>query len=108
MGLALTPASPALAQPIRTLDLHTAGITSVIWATGYRLDFSWVDLPVLDARGIPMHRKGITDVPGLYVLGLSFLSKLSSSFLFGVGDDAAYLADHIAAHRHHAGVPIAS
>jgi putative flavoprotein involved in K+ transport len=69
----------------------------VIWATGYGLDFGWINVPVLDARGAPIHRRGITDVPGLYFLGLQWLSTLNSSILSGVGDDATVLADHIAA-----------
>jgi putative flavoprotein involved in K+ transport len=69
----------------------------VIWATGYNMDFGWIDVPVLDADGEPIHRRGIADVPGLYFLGLPWLSRLNSSFLSGVGDDAAALADHIAA-----------
>jgi putative flavoprotein involved in K+ transport len=88
---------PCVAEPIRRLDIRGDGIGAVIWATGYNLDFSWIKLPVLDANGEPIHRHGITDVPGLYFLGLQWLSKLNSSFLSGVGDDAAVLADHIAA-----------
>ena len=88
---------PCLAQPVRRLDLHAAGIGAVIWATGYAMDFGWVDAPVLDARGEPVHRRGVTDVPGMYFLGLQWLSRMNSSFLSGVGDDAAFLADHIAA-----------
>jgi putative flavoprotein involved in K+ transport len=83
--------------PVRRLDLGEAGIGAVIWATGYGVDFGWIDIPVLDAHGEPRHRNGITNTPGLYFLGLPFLSKLSSAFLSGVGDDAAVLADHIAA-----------
>jgi putative flavoprotein involved in K+ transport len=93
------PDPPCLAQPIRRLDLQACGIAAVVWATGYRCDFSWIDLPVLDAGGEPIHRAGITDIPGLYFLGLQWLSKMNSSFLAGVGDDAARLADHIAARR---------
>ena len=93
--ISATPAS--LEQPIRSLDLRADGIGTVIWATGYGLDFGWIDLPVLDAGGMPVHRLGVTAVPGLYFLGLPFLSKLSSVFLFGVGDDAARLAGVIAA-----------
>ena len=73
-----------------------AGIGSVIWATGYAFDFGWIHLPVLGPRGEPRHDRGVTSVPGLYFLGLPWLSKMSSSFLNGVGDDAARLADHIA------------
>jgi putative flavoprotein involved in K+ transport len=92
---AVLPDPPCLEQPIRRLDLRTDGIGAVIWATGYGVDFGWIDVPVLDARGEPVHRGGITAVPGMYFLGLQWLSKMSSSFLSGVGDDAAVLADHI-------------
>jgi putative flavoprotein involved in K+ transport len=94
---AMLPDPPCVAEPLRRLDLRTEGIGAVIWATGYGVDFSWIDVPVLDGRGEPVHRGGITPVPGLYFLGLQWLSKMSSSFLSGVGDDAAVLADHIAA-----------
>jgi putative flavoprotein involved in K+ transport len=93
------PDPPCLTAPIRRLDLAAEGITSIIWATGYGVDFGWIDLPVLDARGEAIHRNGISAVPGLYFLGLQWLSKMSSSFLSGVGDDAAVLADHIASCR---------
>jgi putative flavoprotein involved in K+ transport len=85
-----------LAEPLRRLDLRDDGIGAIIWATGYGVDFGWIDVPVLDARGEPIHRGGVTGVPGMYFLGLQWLSKMNSSFLSGVGDDAAVLADHIA------------
>lgn len=88
-----------LTEPIRRLDLGTSDIHAVIWATGYAVDFGWIDLPVRDGSGEPVHRGGVTDIPGLYFLGLPYLSKLYSAFLSGVGDDAAVLADHIAARR---------
>jgi hypothetical protein len=59
--------------------LAPPGVSALIWATGYRCDFSWIDLPVLDACGEPVHRGGITAVPGLYFLGLQWLSKMNSS-----------------------------
>jgi putative flavoprotein involved in K+ transport len=93
------PDPPCLVEPLRRLELHAAGIGAVIWATGYSCDFSWIDVPVLDASGEPVHRGGITDEPGLYFLGLQWLSKMNSSFLAGVGDDAARLADHIAGQK---------
>jgi putative flavoprotein involved in K+ transport len=86
-------------DPMRRLDLGQEGINAVIWATGYGVDFGWIDIEVLDARGDPVHRGGITPVPGLYFLGLQWLSKLYSAFLSGVGDDATVLAEHIAARR---------
>jgi putative flavoprotein involved in K+ transport len=93
------PDPTCVTQPIPQLDLDEASITSVIWATGYAFDFGWIDLPVLDSSGEPRHRDGITDVPGLYFIGLPWLSKMNSSFLSGVGDDAARLAGHIAENR---------
>jgi len=86
-------------EPIRRLDLGQSDIHTAIWATGYGVDFGWIDLPLRDPSGEPIHRNGMSDVPGLYFLGLPYLSKLYSAFLSGVGDDAAVLADHIAARR---------
>jgi len=91
------PDPVCVTEPLQRLDLDASGIGAVIWATGYGVDFGWIDIPVKDANGDPQHRNGITDVPGLYFLGLPWLSKMSSSFLSGVGDDAVVLADHIAA-----------
>lgn len=93
----LQPDPACAVVPIRHLQLDAAGIASVIWSTGYGCDFGWIDLPVLDGRGEPIHREGITDVPGVYFLGLQWLSRMNSSFLVGVAEDAARLADHIAA-----------
>jgi putative flavoprotein involved in K+ transport len=90
---------PCVTAPLTRLDLAAEGISSVIWATGYGVDFGWIDLPVLDERGDAVHHNGISEVPGLYFLGLQWLSKMSSSFLSGVGDDAAVLADHISTRR---------
>jgi len=95
----LAPEPPGLREPIRELNLREAGVTSVIWATGYSLDFSWIDIPVFDASGSPCHQAGATEVEGLYFLGLEWLSKLSSSFLVGVGDDADRLATLITGHE---------
>ena len=84
-----------LVDPVKRLDSRARGISSVIWSTGYAFDFSWIDLPVLGAQGEPRHRYGVADVPGLYFLGLPWLSKMNSSFLSGVAGDATRLADHI-------------
>jgi len=94
---AVLPDPPCVTEPLRRLDLGAEGIHSVIWATGYGVDFGWIDIDVFTAEGEPRHAGGISDVPGLYFLGLQWLSKMSSSFLSGVGDDAAVLAQHIAA-----------
>jgi putative flavoprotein involved in K+ transport len=93
------PDPPALAEPLRRLDLKAVGISAIIWATGYGYDYDWIDMPVLDAHGEPRHHRGVADVPGLYFLGLQWLTKRTSSFLSGIGDDAAALADHIVARR---------
>ena len=78
-----------------TIDLRAEGIRSVVWATGFRRHYPWLELPVLDARGEIRHAGGVTPAPGLYVLGLSFLRRRGSTFIDGVGGDAAALADHI-------------
>ena len=78
------------------IDVRAAGIGSVIWATGYAFEFGWVELPIFDAVGTPIHRRGVTAAPGIYLLGLAWLHKSKSSFLYGVGEDAEYLAEHIA------------
>jgi putative flavoprotein involved in K+ transport len=85
------------AEVITELDLQSAGISSVIWATGYRFDFGLVKLPLLDGDGYPIQERGITDYPGLYFVGLPWLHTVKSGLLFGVGDDAAAIASAIAA-----------
>lgn len=93
----MLPDPPAVADPPRRLDLRACNVGALVWATGYAHDFAWVDLPVFDARSQPIHGQGVTEVPGFYFLGLAWLSRMKSSFLAGVGDDAARLADHIGA-----------
>lgn len=78
------------------LKLEAEGITSVIWCTGYGLDFSFLDIPVLDAWNYPRHSRGVTEVAGLYAVGLPWLTKHLSATLSVVGDDAEYVAAHIA------------
>ncbi len=90
------PPGQAPSHPILELDLEAAGITSVVWASGYRYDFDWIEIPVFDEVGAPIHRFGVTRCPGVYFLGLKWLRKVKSSYMLGVGEDAAYLADHIA------------
>jgi len=77
------------------LDLRRVGITTVIWATGYRPAYPWLRVPVLDRHGEIDHRRGVTRVPGLYVLGLRFLHRRNSSFVDGVGPDARFVAAHL-------------
>jgi len=91
---------------ITALDLNAYGISTVIWATGYLFDYSLVKLPVVDADGYPIQERGVTRFNGLYFLGMPWLYNRRSGILFGVGDDAAYLAEHIVA-RSAARLPIA-
>jgi putative flavoprotein involved in K+ transport len=93
----IAPDPASMTTPLLELDLADAGITSIIWATGYALDFDWLKVDVFDAKGRPAHRKGVSVAPGLYFLGLAWLSRRASPFIWGVWHDAEYLAGHIAA-----------
>ena len=77
------------------LDLDAEGITSVIWSTGYGLDFGFLDIPVLDEWNYPRHSRGVTEVPGLYAVGLPWLTKHASSTVAAVGMDAEYVVGHL-------------
>jgi putative flavoprotein involved in K+ transport len=90
------PEPTCVTDQILELNLHGAGIVAIVWATGYALDFGWLKVDAFDERGAPVHRRGVAEVPGLYFLGLSWLSRRASAFIFGVERDAAHLADHIA------------
>ena len=78
------------------LNLRSADITSVIWATSYNFDFSFVKLPILDGDGFPIQARGVTKFPGLYFVGLPWLHNAKSGLLYGVGDDAAFISQRIA------------
>lgn len=78
-----------------TLDLNSGEIETIIWATGFRPDLSWVDLPVFDPAGALRHDGGVVDAPGVYFLGSSFLRRRKSSFVHGAADDTRELADHL-------------
>jgi putative flavoprotein involved in K+ transport len=93
------PDPACVSDPVLSLDLATAGVTSVIWATGYVLDFGWMKIDVFDDRGRPRHDRGVSEVPGLYFIGLPWLSRRASPFIWGVWHDAQHLAEQIAA-RH--------
>jgi putative flavoprotein involved in K+ transport len=100
-GLAAPPPGPEYAPPwepgeeVLELDCAAAGIGAVVWCTGFETDLRWIELPVLDARGLPRHRRGITAVPGLYFLGLPWLHTWGSGRFAGVGRDAGHLAARI-------------
>jgi putative flavoprotein involved in K+ transport len=88
------------AQPILTeLDLMASSITNVIWATGYSFDFSFVNLPVVDGDGFPVQTRGVSAYPGLFFVGLPWLHTAKSGLMYGVGEDASFIADRIAERR---------
>ena len=93
------PDPSCMTDPIRSLDLAGAGVSAIVWATGYALDFGWIEADAFDAEGRPVHERGVSRVPGLYVLGLPWLSMRGSSFIWGVWHDAERLAGHVAAAR---------
>ncbi len=84
--------------PRLDLNLADGAISSVLWATGYRPDYSWLHLPVLDRKGKLRHDGGIVDAPGLYAMGLPFMRRRKSTLIDGAGDDARDLIDHMMAH----------
>jgi putative flavoprotein involved in K+ transport len=94
------PADPAL-----TLDLRSGRIRSVVWATGYRPDLSWVDLPLRDRRGRLVHDGGVTHHPGLYLMGMPFLRRRKSTLIDGAADDAHAVTTHLVEHL---GAPVSA
>jgi putative flavoprotein involved in K+ transport len=97
-GVRLRPAvASADGHTVRFSDGTTLDVGVVIWATGYRSDYSWVDIPGMIRDGKVIHRRGVTDLPGLYVLGLSWQHTRGSALLGFVHDDAAYLASDLRA-----------
>ncbi|WP_229749404.1 flavin-containing monooxygenase [Flexivirga endophytica] len=97
----LGPLPDCVTDPIREVDLADSGITSVIWATGFSVDYSWLKVAAVDDAGKPVHQRGISPEPGIYFVGLPWLTRRSSSFLCGVSGDARYLAEHIAVQRNY-------
>ncbi|HWA13552.1 MAG TPA: NAD(P)-binding domain-containing protein [Burkholderiales bacterium] len=85
-------------SPPLLIDLARGRVKTIIWATGFRPDYSWLQMPVLDARGSIRHDGGVAEAPGLYVIGLPFLRRRKSSLIDGVGDDARDLSAHLAAY----------
>ncbi len=85
-------------SPRLMLDLQKQGITTVIWATGFRPRYDWLDVPVLDAKGRVRHEGGVVDAPGLYLLGASLLRRRRSTYIDGAAQDSLELAEHLAAH----------
>lgn len=96
----IIPADPdCVANPIQSLDLAKAGVTSIIWATGFSADYSWIKLDAFNEKGMPAHQRGVSNEAGLYFLGLPWQSRRGSSFIWGVWHDAKFVADHILKQR---------
>ncbi|HVW55453.1 MAG TPA: NAD(P)/FAD-dependent oxidoreductase [Rhizobiaceae bacterium] len=95
----LGPDPQCVTDPILDLNLAEAGIGSILWATGFTVDFSWLKVDVFDEKGRPRHQRGVSAERGIYFLGLPWLSRRGSSFIWGVWHDARHLADHIATRR---------
>jgi putative flavoprotein involved in K+ transport len=95
----LGPDPDCVTSPRLELDLAEAGVTSIVWATGFATDYGWLQADAFDENGRPSHRRGVSREPGVYFLGLPWLSRRGSSFIWGVWHDARYVADHIATQR---------
>lgn len=95
----IDPDPDCVTNPILTLNLAEAGITSIIWATGFTVDFNWLKVDAFDEDGRPKHQRGVSAERGIYFLGLPWLSQRGSSFIWGVWHDAKHLADHITIQR---------
>jgi putative flavoprotein involved in K+ transport len=95
----IDPDPRCMTDPIPTLNLAEAGVASIVWATGFALDFGWLKVDAFDEAGKPKHRRGVSAEPGIYFLGLPLQSGRGSSFIWGVWHDAKFLADHIVTQR---------
>ncbi|MSW39429.1 MAG: SidA/IucD/PvdA family monooxygenase [Actinobacteria bacterium] len=93
------PTPDCVTNPLKELNLSEAGITSIIWATGYDVDFSWLQVDALTPAGKPQHQRGVSSEPGVYFLGQAWLSRRGSPFIWGVWHDAKFIADHIGIQR---------
>ena len=91
-------ADPCRGRPPLGLDLAEGAIRTIIWATGYRPDYSWLELPVLDRKGQVRHDGGVAERPGMYLMGMQFLRRRKSALIDGAGDDARDLSDHLASY----------
>lgn len=96
----ILPDPDCMADPIRELDLKDAGITTILWATGFKQDYPWLKIAkVIDSAGKPIQERGVSPEKGMYFLGLPWLSRRGSTFIWGVWHDAKYIADHIATQK---------
>lgn len=93
------PDPDCLTQPLTELDLAAAGVSCIIWATGYTTDYRWLKVNAFNEQQRPQHHRGVSSEPGVYFLGLPWLSRRGSTFIWGVWHDAKYIADQIAIQR---------
>ena len=92
----ILPDPECMTNPVLGLDLAEAGVTSIIWATGFAVDYGWLKVNAFDDNGKPQHQRGVSSEPGVYFIGLPWLSRRGSSFIWGVWHDAKHVAGHIA------------
>ena len=90
------PPTRAPGSPRLRLDLRSGEIRTILWATGFRPDYGWLDVPVIDPKGQLRHDGGVVDSPGLYALGLPVLRRRKSTFIHGIEDDAREVIEHLA------------
>lgn len=95
----LGPDPECVTNPVLELDLESAGVSSIVWATGFTVDYSWLQVDAFDADGKPEHQRGVSTEPGVYFLGLPWQSRRGSSFIWGVWHDAKYLVEQIMTKR---------
>ncbi|EJN02693.1 NAD(P)/FAD-dependent oxidoreductase [Herbaspirillum sp. YR522] len=95
----ILPDPECVTNPIASLDLAAADIKTIIWATGYAVDYGWLEVDAFNDQGKPQHQRGVAKEPGIYFLGLPWLSRRGSSFIWGVWHDAKHVVDHIVNQR---------
>ncbi|TGV75969.1 FAD-dependent oxidoreductase, partial [Mesorhizobium sp. M00.F.Ca.ET.149.01.1.1] len=95
----IDPDPDCVTNPILNLDLAEAGVATIIWATGFAVDYSWLKVDAFDEKGRPRHQRGVSVEPGIYFLGLPWQSRRGSSFIWGVWHDAKHVADRISTQR---------
>jgi len=93
------PDPDCMINPVRALNLVDAGVSSIIWATGFARDYGWLKVDAFEEAGAPRHQRGVSSEPGVYFLGLPWQSRRGSTFIWGVWHDAKHLADHITNQR---------
>ena len=98
----LGPVPGCVSDPLPDLDLAAAGVSTIVWATGFGLDYGWLQVDAFDGRGRPRHQRGVSAEPGIYFLGLPWQSRRGSTFIWGAWHDAKYIADQISIQRGYA------